>query len=221
MRFHRLSVALLLFAAAAAHAQRQYVSDELVITMRTGPSTQNAIIRNLRAGQALEVLEEQPGADGYAHVRLVDTDVDGWVLKQYLTATPIAKDRLVAAERELASARERATGLETQVQTLTAELEQTRAQLGDSQAKTADVSSELEDIRQASANAVELRDTNETLRRRVNQLTTQIDQMTMENAELSSRSRQNWFIVGAGVLFGGIIIGLIAPSLRRRRRSSW
>jgi len=41
------------------------------------------------------------------------------------------------------------------------------------------------------------------------------------NGALSSRSRQNWFIVGAGVLSGGIVIGLIAPSLRRKRRSDW
>ena len=43
----------------------------------------------------------------------------------------------------------------------------------------------------------------------------------MENAALGGRSSQNWFIVGAGVLFGGIVIGLIAPSLRRKRRSDW
>lgn len=221
MRFHCLSVALLVFAASAAQAQRQYVSDELVITMRTGPSTQNAIIRNLRAGQPVDVLEEQPDADGYARVRVPDTDTEGWVLKQYLTPSPIARDRLAVAQRELASARERTAALEDQLQSLTAELEQTRNRLGESQTETADVSAELEDIRQASANAVALRDENEALRSRVSQLTTRIDRMTMENAELGSRSRQNWFIVGAGVLFGGIIIGLVAPSLRRRRRSSW
>jgi SH3 domain protein len=38
---------------------------------------------------------------------------------------------------------------------------------------------------------------------------------------LSGRNNQSWFLVGAGVLFGGVVIGLIAPSLRRKRRSDW
>jgi SH3 domain protein len=49
----------------------------------------------------------------------------------------------------------------------------------------------------------------------------QVEELTAANGELSGRSRQNWFIVGAAVLFGGIVIGLIAPTLRRKRRSDW
>jgi SH3 domain protein len=82
--------------------------------------------------------------------------------------------------------------------------------------------SELTDIRSAAANALTIRDQNENLRRQVAELTTQVDAASMEIAQLESSSRQNWFIVGAAVLFGGIVIGLIAPSLRpRRRKSSW
>jgi SH3 domain protein len=49
----------------------------------------------------------------------------------------------------------------------------------------------------------------------------QINRLTMEKRELESENRQEWFIVGAAVLFGGILIGLVAPHTKRKRRSSW
>jgi SH3 domain protein len=220
MRLQGLGVVCLFFFALAAQAQRQYTSDELIVLLRTGPSTENAIIRNMRPGTQLEVLEEDAG-NGYSRVRLADDGAEGWVLTQYLTAEPVARDRLVVAERNLEAARGRVTALESQVAELTAELQGTRDALATMQSSNSDISTELADIRAASANAIELRDQNEVLRRRVNELTAQTDVMAMENADLASRSRQNWFVVGAAVLFGGIVIGLIAPSLRRKKRSSW
>jgi SH3 domain protein len=220
MRLQCFSVVCLFLAAFAAQAQRQYTSDELIVLLRTGPSTENAIIRNMRPGTQLEVLQEDAG-NGYSRVRLADGETEGWVLTQYLTSEPVARDRLVTAERNLGAARARVTALEAQVAELSAELETTRSELGSVQSSNSSISSELADIRTASANAVALRDQNETLRRRVNELTAQADLIVMENADLASRSRQNWFVVGAAVLFGGIIIGLIAPSLRRKKRSSW
>jgi SH3 domain protein len=174
----------------------------------------------MRPGTQLEVLEQDAG-NGYSRVRLADDGAEGWVLTQYLTAEPVARDRLVVAERNLEAARGRVTALESQVAELTAELQGTRDALATMQSSNSDISTELADIRAASANAIELRDQNEVLRRRVNELTAQTDVMAMENADLASRSRQNWFVVGAAVLFGGIVIGLIAPSLRRKKRSSW
>ncbi|NJD05784.1 MAG: TIGR04211 family SH3 domain-containing protein, partial [Methylococcaceae bacterium] len=33
--------------------------------------------------------------------------------------------------------------------------------------------------------------------------------------------RQNWFMIGAGVLFSGVLLGLILPRMSWRKRSSW
>jgi SH3 domain protein len=48
-----------------------------------------------------------------------------------------------------------------------------------------------------------------------------VERLTVENARLARRNDQNWFIVGAAVLLAGIVIGLVAPTLRRKRRSDW
>ena len=68
---------------------------------------------------------------------------------------------------------------------------------------------------------MEIRDQNENLRQRLIQREREVEELTAANTRLSNQDKQNWFIVGAGVLLSGVVIGLIAPSLRRKRRSDW
>jgi SH3 domain protein len=143
------------------------------------------------------------------------------VLSQYLSPERAARDLLEEAERTLATTRARVQSLETEVTELETELRATQDMLAAERSSGGALSAELASIREASANAVALRDQNESLRRRVSELTAETEAAAIENSQLGSRSRQNWFVVGAAVLFAGIVIGLIAPTLRRTRRSSW
>ena len=208
-----------MLAAAAASAQTRYVSDELVITLRTGPSTQNAIIRNLTSGDSMQVLGTNDDGN-YTRVRL-PSGTEGWVLTQYITPERVASDLLVEATSNLAAARERVSELEAQLASVSGDLSQTRQRLNETESANSRIGSELQDIREVSANALAIRERNESLLRRVNELSAELDRATMANSELASRSRQNWFVVGAAVLFGGVVIGLVAPSLRRRRTTNW
>jgi SH3 domain protein len=177
------------------------------------------ILRNLEAGERVEVLEEN--GEGYSRVRVADQGTEGWILTRFLTAEPIARERLVVAERNLSTARERVTGLEAETAQLSRDLAATRAELEQSRASHGTATRELADIRTASANVVEIRDQNQRLQQRVVQLERQVDELTADNERLARRSNQNWFVVGAAVLLAGIVIGLVAPSLRRKRRSDW
>jgi SH3 domain protein len=210
---------LVLGAAAAAHGQTRYVSDKLSVELRRGPSNEYLIIRNIEAGSAVEVLEQ--GNDGYSRVRLPDQNTEGWVLSRLLSTETSARDRLAVAERSLSNSRGRVTELEQQVASLTSDLGNTKTELDQTRSNHGQVSQELASIKTAAANVVEIRDQNESLRQKVIDRERQVEQLTAENASLSGRSAQNWFIVGAGVLFGGVVIGLVAPSLRRKRRSDW
>jgi SH3 domain protein len=125
------------------------------------------------------------------------------------------------AERNLTTARERVAALEGQNQQLERDLAATRNELDQAKASHGTVSRELADIRTASANVVQLRDDNTSLQQRLGQRDRQVEQLTADNARLSARNNQNWFVVGAAVLLGGIVIGLVAPTLRRKRRSDW
>jgi SH3 domain protein len=209
----------LAFAAQSIVAQTRYISDEFFVPFRTGPSVQNAITRNLVSGTRVEVVEERVDA-GYARVRIQD-GTEGWVQTQYLQAEPIAEARLQTASRELSAARAQVAGLERRVAELETDLATTSRGLAEARSVGEQAGAELADVRAASAGALETRAENESLQRRVAELESAADAANREIDELRRREQQNWFIIGAAVLFGGIVIGLVAPTLRRKRRSSW
>jgi SH3 domain protein len=208
-----------LTCAASANAQTRYVNDELVITVRTGPSTANAIIRNLTTGDSVTVLEASADGD-YQRVR-TETGVEGWVLTQYLTDAPVARLRLGAAERNLTQARARVAELETTVASLTEQLANISQRAQEAEAAASNLNTELGDVRTASANALTIRDQNESLRRRLNERDLEVAELMTQNAALASRANREWFMLGAAVLVAGIVLGLIIPSLRRKRRTDW
>lgn len=219
MRVRWLGVLFLAFELLA-QAQTRYVSDRTIVELRRGPSIEFLILRNLEAGERVEILEQNEQA-GYSRVRVADQGTEGWILTRFLTAEPIARERLTVAERQLAAARERVTALEAQTAEQSRDLAATRAELNTSQTNHGSVSKELADLRSASANVVQLREQNASLQQRLVQRDREVEELTAANANLSGRNNQNWFVVGAAVLLAGIVIGLVAPTLRRKRRSDW
>ena len=219
MRLLGLCFFVLAFGALG-QASTRYVTDRTIVELRRGPSMEYLILRNLEAGERVEVLEENE-ADGYSRIRVVDDGTEGWILTRYLTAEPIARERLAVAERSLAAARARVAELEADTAQLSRDLTATRGELEQAQTNHGTVSRELAELRAAAANVVEIREQNERLQQRLVQRDGEVEELTTDNRRLTARENQNWFLVGAGVLLGGIVIGLVAPSLRRKRRSDW
>ena len=59
------------------------------------------------------------------------------------------------------------------------------------------------------------------LRKERDRLILALDESRMENAVFEDQSDKKWALIGAGVLFFGIVLGLILPGLKSRRRSGW
>ena len=77
--------------AGIAGAETLYVSDELAITLRTGPGVKNKITSMLKSGEDLEII--QKNSDGYTEVPTANGKT-GWVLQRFLMAEPSARSRL-------------------------------------------------------------------------------------------------------------------------------
>jgi SH3 domain protein len=208
MKFRLLALCLLALAAAAADAQTLYVSDRLEITLRTGTTTQHSIVRMLPSGTPVTVLEVDSAA-GYTRVRTRE-GAEGWVLTRYLMDRPAAREQLAALS-------ERADALGEIMEERDALLAE-RDGLG---AELEDVRAELERIRRLSAAAVELDTVNRELRTRLAAVEQAGDGLRAEIAELKRNTQRDWFLAGAGVLVLGIVLGIVVPRLRVRRRSRW
>jgi len=104
----------LLVLASAAVAEARYVQDQLEITMRTGESTRNSIIRMLASGDRVELLESNPDS-GYSKIRTSD-GTEGWVLTRFLMSEPAARQQLANLRIRAATLREEQGRLETELE---------------------------------------------------------------------------------------------------------
>jgi SH3 domain protein len=210
---------LLAFAATVADAQTRYVSDRLEITLRSGTSTQHSIVRMLPSGTRLEVLETDAAA-GYSRVRTPD-GVEGWVLTRYLMDQPAAREQVAAAINRVENLNAREAELTAQVASLSAERDALQAERDGLRAELEEVAAELERIRRVSASAVELDKANRELRTRLAAAEQSGDGLRAELSDLKRNTQRDWFLAGAGVLIAGLVLGLILPRLRVRRRAGW
>ena len=202
-----------------AQAETRYVSDQLEIPMRTGKSTQHRILRMLPSGTPLEVLELDK-ENGWTRVRTPDGK-EGWVLTRLLMDIPAARDRLARAEKRLAELelrdRQRTQNLsatEKEKAGLQAELDRLREE-------NRKLGQQLAEIRRTASSALAIDAENKELKGRLMQMEREQQTLAQENETLRDRTARDWFMVGAGVVVLGILIGLILPRLRIRRRSSW
>ena len=84
------------------------------------------------------------------------------------------------------------------------------------------IATELATIKRTSANAVQIAQERSSLRKQVATMTRDLADQEQEIRELKNNSTQRWFLIGGGVLLGGIFLGLLLPHLRvRKRRDSW
>jgi len=214
-----LFVILATLFAGQAMAETRYVSDTLEITMRSGKGTSYGITRMLRSGTQLTVLEEDKNS-GYTHVR-TKSGKDGWVLSRFLMKTPAARDRLAAAEKQLAELELENRKLETAMTSLKDEKSKLSKNLGSLDSESRKVSQELAEIRRTASSALAIDSENKDLKSRVVALERQLQTLQQENEGLKNRTARDWFMVGAAVVLLGIIVGLIIPRIRWRRKSSW
>jgi len=215
------SLFLVLVAAISglAQAETRYVSDRLEIQMRTGKGTQFKILRMLPSGTALEVLEVDQ-QNGYSRVRSAG-GVEGWVLNRYLMKGKAARDRLAEAEKELARLElenRKLSGSVGELRNAKGSIDQERGALSKENRK---LSQELEAIRRTASSALAIDAENRDLKSKIVAYERQAQTLKQENEGLKDRTARDWFMVGAGVIILGMIIGLIIPRIRWRKKSSW
>jgi len=214
-----LALALFLGFVTSAFAETRYVSDRLEIQMRTGKGTQFRILRMLPSGTQLEVLETDQ-ENGYSRVR-TDGGVEGWVLSRFLMQGPAARDRLADAEKKLARLElenRKVTGSLDELQKEKGSTDKERSQLDRENRKLAQ---QLEEIRRTASSALAIDSENKDLKSRIVAYERQLQSLQQENEGLKDRTARDWFMVGAGVVLLGMVIGLIIPRIRWRKKSSW
>ena len=203
---------------AIAEGQK-YITDEFEVTMRSGTSTANSIVRVLKSGQAVTVLEE----DLASQYSLVETDEGkkGYVLSRFLDDIPSARERLEILQQKSQQQSE-------SVNTLGEEIKQLQSELADEKTDNESLKStllasenELTKVRTASENTLSILQDNERLQSRVEELRSDKQNLSDENDSLKDSTKMDWFIRGAAVSLIAFLLGIIVTRIRWRKKDSW
>ncbi|HDK02705.1 MAG TPA: TIGR04211 family SH3 domain-containing protein, partial [Gammaproteobacteria bacterium] len=132
-----------------------------------------------------------------------------------------ARERLSAAEQKLAKLEIEDARLKKQGIALGSRAGvQARRLVNLEQDKQA-LTAEIERIRRVAGSALALDRKNKNLKARTLAQGRELQALQQENEILKDRGKRDWFLAGAGVLVIGLLLGLILPRLRLRRRGSW
>jgi SH3 domain protein len=212
-----LLISLVLFGTA--YGETLYVTDRLKVTMRRGESTGHKIVHMLPSGAPVEVISRNP-ATGYAKVKAQGSE--GYVLIRHLMDEPSPREQLGELKQRLQELQQAPDQLQSKLASLQTEHKALRQAHEELQTLKQQLQQEVESIRNTAANAISIGNERNDLRTTVAALTRERENLKQENRDLSNRTAQNWFLIGAGVIIAGIVLGLILPHLRfQRRKTSW
>lgn len=167
----------------------------------------------------MDVLERDADS-GYSRVR-TSGGTEGWVLTRYLMREPSAREQLEILTSQLTDAAEEGSSLSSQLGAVRLEYSNAEKQIRELQSEKTRLERELAEIRRTAANVLAINSQNSELREKLTNAEISIDQLNEEIGGLSSQSNRNWFITGALVIIGGIVLGLILPRLRLQKRSGY
>lgn len=199
-------------------AKTMYITDSFEAPLRTGQTNAYRIRANLKSGTALELLEVNEDS-GYSKV-VTKHGTEGWILTRYLVNTPIAKTRLAQTQNYLANLKKKnselATGQSSAQKSVT-ELSHQNKSLESTNSK---LEKELEYVKQVSGNAISINQRNRQLIEENQQLKNNIDLLSSDNDRLKDDAKSQYFMMGAGAILLGLILGLVLPSLKPKRKDT-
>ena len=210
----------MLLLCTSAWAETRYISDVVLVPVRSGAGNQFRIIHSgIRSGTKMTVLED-PGGD-WTKIR-TEGGMEGWVRTQYLTSQPTAQLQLNDAQTRLKNATQKAQSLEEQLQTLEAEHDSLNKEASQQAQERDTYAEELQKLKVLSADAVNLNQRYQELLQRHEMIQTEFDAVRAENDRLKSDQTINQWLFGAGLMILGMILMLVLPALKpKKRHSEW
>lgn len=203
----------------AAWAEPAWVSDQFEVTLRSGPSTGNAIQLMVSSGTRLEILERDADS-GYSRVR-TGGGTEGWVLSRYLMSEPAAREQLTELTSQLTSATTRGSSLTSQLEAIRGEYDTATSTVASLEQQKTALEQELAEIKRTAANVLSINEQNKSLREQLAATEIQVATLEQENRELGRQTTRYWFMTGALVLLVGMVLGLWLPRIRWQRRSRY
>ena len=212
----RIIALVLTLISTPVWAQEAWITDQLEVPIRSGESNEYRILRFLDSGTQIEVVSRNTST-GYSLIRDAQGR-DGYVLTRYLEREPTASKRLESMRSELAQIRDDAANGTARIAQLREQLAQATDERNAARNALASTEAELSEIKRVSGDTLAIFEANKNLRAQLEILEDEAALLRSDNITLADDRDKMFMLIGAGLVLLGLVLGLILPNLRRRRR---
>lgn len=210
-RYMLLTMAVLL-VVSAAHAQPAYVTDVFEITLRSGPTNSNRILKMLPSSTPVEVLRSDKD---WSLVRA--EGLEGWVLARYLTKTAPAALQVERFAKENETLRAKMAEMTEKTSATTGENQALLDRLDRAETELASLQQQYAELERGSKAYVDLKKAHEELIVRQAETAKLAEALEMKIKNLSGDTQFRWFLTGAGVVGASLLLGLVLGRLQRKK----
>ncbi|MDO9582497.1 MAG: TIGR04211 family SH3 domain-containing protein [Desulfomicrobium sp.] len=210
-RYMLLTMAVLL-VVSAAHAQPAYVTDVFEITLRSGPTNSNRILKMLRSSTPVEVLRSDKD---WSLVRA--EGLEGWVLARYLTKTAPAALQVERFAKENETLRAKMAEMTEKTSATTGENQALLDRLDRAETELASLQQQYAELERGSKAYVDLKKAHEELIVLQAETAKLAEALEMKIKNLSGDTQFRWFLTGAGVVGASLLLGLVLGRLQRKK----
>jgi|TARA_B100001094_G_scaffold322288_1_gene371361 SH3 domain protein len=197
----------------------RYVSDEFFVPLRETPCARCKIVhRGIKSGTKIDLLDVK---DDWGLV-ITLTGHKGWMPRQFIVSSPVAKNLLSVSEVENAFVRSENESLLRDI----ASLKQQVRELSDTVSKVEydkdQISRRLSEVVGISSDPVALNNQNEALVKQNHVLQSNNDVLIADIEILENNRRNQSFLYGGLTVFMGALLAILIPKLRGRKKfSEW
>ncbi len=215
-----VALTLNLLVVPTVSAESRWINDKVLVPLRSGQGNQFRIIRNLKTGTPLTLLQTDKKS-GWSNVKTMG-GTSGWLPSQYLSRVTPPSLQLVDAKKKIESLTAKHNELKQSLQTTSSEFKDTQANLSDLSQENNQLKKELDEIKIISRNAVKMHAQHQVLLKAHKVLETDLDVMKSDNERLRSDRSVKFFVYGVAAVLIGVLLAIILPNLRRKKKfSEW
>jgi len=201
---------LLLTSSYVSAKDVRYVSDQLTIPMRSGITTSHKILKFLDSGLPVTVLET---SDEGNHLLVALTDDEtktGWVEANLLMKQPSAREQILVIKKKNQDLKDQQSELKQQI-----------AELKEKERELYQVQQALAHLRKSAAKPILIAEENAVLKKKLGEEQAKNIGLVEENIILSDENIKQWFMIGAAVSIGSLLLGLLITRINWKKNDRW
>ena len=206
-----LAIIIVLFSSQI-YAKSKYVTDTMMITLRTGPDISFRVIGHVSSGESVSVVESK---DKWTRVNAPDGK-EGWVLTRFLTDEEPTKDVLERLKKNYDALKAKTKNLKEENENLKNENREISSKRYKETKNLEKITKKYDSLKTESADFLSLKKRHQAMTIKYETLKEELNRLKQEKAVLES----NHYLWGFGLGVGVLLLGYLAGRSARRQRSS-